>query len=126
MAGALTVALDNASAHVAKAFKGRFRQLAKIGVELLLPPYSPAVNDIELVWHQVKYQDYPRRTRTSTDAIGEAVDCAMARQQDRIRQLRRASPEPLGSANYVTMSRTGLLQLQVTSVVTRPGGPVGS
>ncbi|MGY4737275.1 transposase [Streptomyces sp. ATMOS53] len=45
-----TVVLDNASAHVAKEFKGRRRQLAKIGVELFyLPPYSPELNDIELV-----------------------------------------------------------------------------
>ncbi|MFE0063107.1 transposase, partial [Streptomyces sp. NPDC059003] len=81
-----TVVLDNASAHVAEAFKGR-RQLAKIGVELFyLPPYSPELNDIELVWRQAKYQDYPQRAQTSTDAIGEAVDQAMTRQRDRIRQ----------------------------------------
>lgn len=82
-----TVVLDNASAHVAKAIKGRRPQLAKIGVDLFyLPPYSPELNDIELVWRQAKYQDYPQRAQTSIDAIGEAVDRAMTRQQDRIRQ----------------------------------------
>ncbi|MFF0794919.1 transposase [Streptomyces spiralis] len=82
-----TVVLDNASAHVAKAFKGRRRQLAKIGVELFyLPPRSPELNDIELIWRQAKYQDYPRRAHTTTDAIGEAVDRAMNHQRDRIRQ----------------------------------------
>lgn len=82
-----TVVLDNASAHVAKAFKGRRRQLAKIGVELFyLPPYSPELNDIELVWRQAKYQDYPQRAQTSTEAIGAAVDRAMRRQRERIRQ----------------------------------------
>ncbi|MFI0242782.1 hypothetical protein [Streptomyces sp. NPDC016845] len=43
------------AAHVAKAFKGRRRQLAKIGVErFYLPPCSPESNDIELVWRQTK------------------------------------------------------------------------
>ncbi|MFF4741220.1 transposase [Streptomyces sp. NPDC001262] len=82
-----TIVLDNASAHAATAFKGRRQQLAKIGVELFyLPPYSPELNDIELVWRQAKYQDYPHRTQTSTDAIGKAVDQAMNHQRDRIRQ----------------------------------------
>lgn len=81
-----TVVLDNASAHVAKAFKGRRRQLAKIGVELFyLPPRSPELNDIERTWRAAKYEDYPQRARTSIDAIGEAVDRALARQRDRIR-----------------------------------------
>lgn len=82
-----TVVLDNASAHTAKAFKGRRKQLTKIGVELFyLPPRSPELNDIELVWRQAKYQDYPQRAQTSTDAIGKAVDQAMNHQRDRIRQ----------------------------------------
>ncbi|RLV08557.1 hypothetical protein CTZ27_07125 [Streptomyces griseocarneus] len=82
-----TVVLDNASAHVATAFKGRRRQLAKIGVELFyLPPYSPELNDIELVWRQAKYQNYPQRAQTSIEAIGAAVDHAMTRQRGRIRQ----------------------------------------
>ncbi|MET7608847.1 transposase [Streptomyces avermitilis] len=82
-----TIVLDNASAHVARAFKGRRRQLAKIGVDLFyLPPRSPELNDIELIWRQAKYQDYPQRAQTSIDAIGEAVDRAMTRQRDRIRQ----------------------------------------
>ncbi|MBP5891975.1 transposase [Streptomyces scabiei] len=81
-----TVVLDNASAHVAKAFKGRRRQLAKIGVELFyLPPYSPELNDIELVWRQAKYEDYPQRTQTSTDDIGQAVDEALTCRRNRIR-----------------------------------------
>ncbi|MGW1196618.1 transposase [Streptomyces sp. NPDC002536] len=82
-----TVVLDNASAHTAKVFKGRRGQLSKIGVDLFhLPPRSPELNDIELVWRQAKYQDYPQRAQTSTDAIGKAVDQAMNRQRDRIRQ----------------------------------------
>ncbi|MEV8021306.1 transposase [Streptomyces sp. NPDC086554] len=82
-----TVVLDNASAHVAKMFKGHRRRLAKIGVDLFyLPPYSPELNNIELVWRQAKYQDYPQRAQTSIEAIGAAVDRAMQRQRNRIRQ----------------------------------------
>ncbi|MDT0478017.1 transposase, partial [Streptomyces sp. DSM 41014] len=81
-----TVVLDSASALVAKAFKGRRRQLEKIGVELFyLPPYSPELNDIELVWRQAKYADYPQHTQTSTDDIGQAVDEALIHRRNRIR-----------------------------------------
>jgi hypothetical protein len=80
-----TVVLDNASMHVAKEFKGCREQLAKIGVELFyLPPHSPELNDIELVWRQAKYQDNPKRAQASIDAMGEAVDRSLARQRDRI------------------------------------------
>jgi hypothetical protein len=45
-----TVVLDNASAHVAKAFKGRRDDLAGIGAELFyLPPRSPELNDIKRI-----------------------------------------------------------------------------
>ncbi|MFC4506044.1 MULTISPECIES: transposase [Streptomyces] len=58
-----TVVLDNASAHVAKAFKSRRDRLSKIGVVLFhLPPRSPGLNDIERVWRSAKYT---RTTRTA-------------------------------------------------------------
>ncbi|MEU7046762.1 transposase, partial [Streptomyces varsoviensis] len=82
-----TVVLDNASVHTARAFKGRRKQLSKIGVELFyLPPRSPELNDIELVWRHAKYQDYPQRAQTSIEEIGQAIDRAMLRQCDRIRE----------------------------------------
>jgi hypothetical protein len=81
-----TIVPDNASAHVAKVFRGRRRQPAKVRVELFcLPPYSPELNDIELVWRQAKYEDYPQRAQTSTDSLGKAVDQAMTQQRDRLR-----------------------------------------
>ncbi|WP_053663847.1 transposase [Streptomyces sp. MMG1121] len=79
-----TVVVDNASAHVAKAFKGRREQLAKIGGELFyLPPRSPELNDIERVWRSAKYEDYPHRAHTSIEVIGTAVDQALTRQKTR-------------------------------------------
>ncbi|MEU7894274.1 hypothetical protein AB0B45_15610 [Nonomuraea sp. NPDC049152] len=82
-----TVVLDNAYAHVDKAFKGRRDQLAKIGVELFhLPPRSPELNDIE---HQAL-------TRQRTRVRGSAADftaTAFRRSADQL--VRRSSPVPL-------------------------------
>ena len=81
-----TVVLDNASAHVARAFTGRRDELAALGIDLFyLPPRSPELNPIERVWRSAKYEDYPRRSHTSIDAIATAVDRALTRQRSRIR-----------------------------------------
>ena len=80
-----TVVLDNASAHVAGAFKGRRQELAALGIDLFyLPPRSPQLNPIERVWRSAKYEDYPQRSHTSTDAIATAVDQALTKQRNRI------------------------------------------
>ncbi|MFB6776192.1 transposase [Streptomyces sp. NPDC056352] len=80
-----TIVLDNASAHVARAFKGRREDLAAIGVELFyLPPRSPELNDIERVWRSAKYEDYPERVHTTAEAVGTAVDRALNRQRARV------------------------------------------
>ncbi|MFD5415170.1 transposase [Streptomyces nojiriensis] len=77
---------DNASAHVARPFKGHRAELAAIGVELLyLPPRSPELNDIERVWRSAKYEDYPERVHTTTETVGTAVDRALNRQRTRIK-----------------------------------------
>ncbi|MFE2971400.1 transposase [Streptomyces sp. NPDC059340] len=81
-----TVVLDNASAHVARAFKGRREELAAIGIELFyLPPRSPELNDIERVWRSSKYEDYPERVHTIVEAVATAVDQALNRQRTRIK-----------------------------------------
>jgi transposase len=80
-----TVVLDNASAHVAHAFKDRREELAAVGVRLFyLPPRSPELNDIERIWRSAKYEGYPVRTHTTVDAIGVAVDQVLTRQCVRI------------------------------------------
>lgn len=81
-----TVVLDNASVHVARAFKGRREELAAIGVELFyLPPRSPELNDIERIWRSAKYEDYPKRVHTTAGAVGTAVDQALDRQRVRVK-----------------------------------------
>ncbi|MFE1521582.1 hypothetical protein ACFW9I_32990 [[Kitasatospora] papulosa] len=39
--------------------------------------YNPELNDIELVWWQAQYEDYPQRTQPRTDAIGQVLDKAL-------------------------------------------------
>ena len=53
----LTVILDNASVHKAKAIQPYLKLLAKKGLTLyFLPPYSPELNRIEMLWHKMKYK----------------------------------------------------------------------
>lgn len=52
----LTVILDNASIHKAKALQPAVKYLEKRGLTLyFLPPYSPELNRIERLWHKIKY-----------------------------------------------------------------------
>jgi transposase len=82
-----TVVLDNASAHVAHAFKDRREDLAAIGVDLFyLPPRSPELNDIERIWRSAKYEDYPQRSHTTIEGIATAVDQALVKQRTRVRE----------------------------------------
>jgi transposase len=52
----LTVILDNASIHKAKAIRPILKLLELQGLTLyFLPPYSPELNRIERLWHKMKY-----------------------------------------------------------------------
>jgi len=48
--------LDNASIHTSKKFKAKIDEWEKLGLHLLyLPPYSPELNPIEMLWREMKY-----------------------------------------------------------------------
>jgi transposase len=48
--------LDNASIHTSKKFKEKIDEWKKLGLHLLyLPPYSPELNPIEMLWREMKY-----------------------------------------------------------------------
>ena len=67
----LTVVLDNASIHKAKATRHVVEHLKKQGVTLyFLPTYSPELNRIERLWHKIKYtwMDVKCRTQDMLDA----------------------------------------------------------
>ena len=49
--------LDNASIHTSKKFKAKIDEWEKLGLHLLyLPPYSPELNPIEMLWREMKYK----------------------------------------------------------------------
>ena len=50
------VVLDNASIHTSKKFKAKITEWEEKGLHLLyLPPYSPELNPIEILWREMKY-----------------------------------------------------------------------
>ena len=52
----LTIIIDNASIHKAKAMEPMVESLKKSGVDFFyLPEYSPELNRIETLWHMMKY-----------------------------------------------------------------------
>lgn len=54
------VILDNASMHRSQSFKAKIKDWAAMGVILhFLPPYSPELNLIEILWKQIKYYWLP-------------------------------------------------------------------
>lgn len=74
----ITVILDNASIHKAKATKPIMNLLKKQGVTLyFLPPYSPELNRIEKLWHLMKYTWMSVKCRDSQvleDDIDDILD----------------------------------------------------
>lgn len=70
----LVVILDNASIHTAKKLKPYWDLLEEKGMRLyFLPPYSPELNRIELLWHKIKYEWLPFKT-FMPDELELAID----------------------------------------------------
>ena len=62
----LTVIMDNASVHTAKAIRPMLEQLKHKGLTLyFFPPYNPEINRIEILWRKVKYEWLAFKTRDS-------------------------------------------------------------
>ncbi len=60
------VVLDNAPIHTSHAFQARILDWFRQGVGLhRLPPYSPELNLIEILWRKIKYQWLPHRAYLS-------------------------------------------------------------
>ncbi|MGR9116263.1 MAG: transposase [Gammaproteobacteria bacterium] len=70
----LVVILDNASIHTAKKLKPYWELLEEKGMRFyFLPPYSPELNRIELLWHKMKYEWFQFKLYTS-DELEKAID----------------------------------------------------
>jgi transposase len=70
----LVVILDNASIHTAKKLKPYWELLAENGMRFyFLPPYSPELNRIEMLWRKIKYEWLPFQS-FSPDELENAID----------------------------------------------------
>ena len=68
------VVLDNASVHTSRAFLDKQLQWAAKGVILhYLPPYSPELNSIEILWRKIKYDWLPLACYLSIESLKHAV-----------------------------------------------------
>lgn len=73
------VVLDNASAHHSKAFQDRITEWAKKDLHLYyLPPYSPELNLIELVWQQIKHRWLPLHAFRSAQDLWDELGTVLA------------------------------------------------
>jgi hypothetical protein len=70
----LVVILDNASIHTAKKLKPYWELLEEKGVRFyFLPPYSPELNRIEILWRKMKYDWLPFQS-FSPNELEQSID----------------------------------------------------
>ena len=73
-----TVILDNAPTHTSNKFQDNIQEWKEKGLTLyFIPPYSPELNRIEILWRFMKYhwieiKDYP-----STDSLEKYIDTVL-------------------------------------------------
>lgn len=69
----IVVILDNASIHTAKALKPYWDLLEENGLRFyFLPPYSPELNRIEILWKKMRYEWLPFQSFTPAE-LEEAI-----------------------------------------------------
>jgi transposase len=67
----LVVILDNASIHTAKKLKPYWDLLEEKGLQFyFLPPYSPELNRIEILWRKIKYEWLSFKSYSATELAG--------------------------------------------------------
>jgi len=68
----ITVILDNASIHTSKKLQPYWNLLKEKGMSFyFLPPYSPELNRIEVLWRQMKYNWLPFKQMTPEELENE-------------------------------------------------------
>ena len=69
------VVLDNASIHTSKKFKAKLNEWKQKGLTLFyLPPYSPQLNPIEILWKFMKYHWIEFNAYESTSKMKDYVE----------------------------------------------------
>ena len=83
----LKVVLDNYSVHTSQTLVDALPALEGAGVQLVkLPSYSPELSRIEPDWHDVKQHGMPVRSFERVADLKQAVDTALARKAEQLRQ----------------------------------------
>lgn len=74
-----TIILDNASTHTSKLFKAKLKDWIKKGVTIyFLPPYSPELNRIEILWRFMKYHWINITDYASTQTLEDYIHRVLA------------------------------------------------
>jgi transposase len=72
------VVIDNASIHTSDDFADRIPYWKKQGLVIkYLPPYSPELNLIEILWRRIKYTWLPFSAYTCLNALSEALEAIL-------------------------------------------------
>jgi DDE superfamily endonuclease len=88
--------LDNYSVHKSQTVQEALPRLAAADVHLLfLPSYSPELSAMEPVWNDVKQPQMPTRSFAQVVAFKGAVDDALARKADQLRQAQNKTTNEL-------------------------------
>ena len=73
------VVMDNASIHRSEAFEDRIPYWKKQGLIIkYLPPYSPELNLIEILWRRIKYTWLPFSAYACLNALSEALETILS------------------------------------------------
>jgi hypothetical protein len=74
------VIIDNASIHTSEEFADRLPYWKKTGLIIkYLPPYSPELNRIEILWRRIKYTWLPFSASECLNALSEALETILSR-----------------------------------------------
>jgi DDE superfamily endonuclease len=73
----VVIVLDNGPIHVSKATTAALAARAHWLIVEWLPKYAPELNDIEVVWHDLKAHHLAHQTFTDADALDRAIHTAV-------------------------------------------------
>jgi transposase len=74
----VVIVLDNGPIHISKATRTALVNRAHWLTVEWLPKYAPELNDIEVVWHDLKAFNLAHKTFTEVDALDDAIHSAVA------------------------------------------------
>ena len=74
----VVLVLDNGPIHVSKAAHAALAERAHWLAVEWLPEYAPELNDIEIVWGDLKARHLAHQTFTDPDVLDQAIHCAVA------------------------------------------------